>query len=136
MDFHIGKSLIFNLANATILFNSTKWEEVVVLKRILRCFELSYGLKINLAESMMVGVGCLEEQIQPLANKIHCKFGKLPFSYLGLPIIAQLRSKVVWRPIVESFERKLSLWKRNSLWAEESLLSSHLFPIFRSITCL
>lgn len=93
--FRLAKSLVFDLTNATILFNSTKWEEVVVLKRILRCFKLSYGLMINLAESMMVGVGCLEEQIQPLANKIHCKVGKLPFSYVGLPIGAQLRSKAV-----------------------------------------
>lgn len=42
-------------ADDTILFSSTRWEEVVVLKRILRYFELCSGLKINLSKSLMVG---------------------------------------------------------------------------------
>ena len=39
------------------------WQEVVVLKRILRRFELCSGLKINLSKSLMVGVGSTDEEI-------------------------------------------------------------------------
>lgn len=42
----------FRFATETIHFSSTRWEEVQVSKRILICFELSSGLKINLAKSM------------------------------------------------------------------------------------
>lgn len=52
-------------ANDTILFSSTSLEEVLVLKRILRFSELSSRLKINLAKSVLVVVGCLDEVIQP-----------------------------------------------------------------------
>lgn len=38
-------------ANGTILFSLSKLEEVVSLKRILRCFELSSGLRINLSKT-------------------------------------------------------------------------------------
>lgn len=36
------------------------------------------------------------------------KVGKLPFLYLGLPIGAPSRSKVVWDLVAPSFIRKLS----------------------------
>lgn len=72
-------------ADDMILFSSARWDEVVVLKRILRCFELILGLKINLAKSMVVGVGCPLEDVQQLACRLHCKVGKMPLSYLGLP---------------------------------------------------
>ena len=51
-------------ADDTILFNSTRWEEVVALKRILRHFELCLGLKINLSRSLIVGVGLMDEEIK------------------------------------------------------------------------
>lgn len=37
-------------ANDTIPFSSSKWDEVVVLRRILRCFKLEFGLKINISK--------------------------------------------------------------------------------------
>lgn len=67
--FKLGKGVEaithLQFANDTILFSSTSLEEVLVLKRILRCFELSSRLKINLAKSVVVVVGCSDEVIQP-----------------------------------------------------------------------
>ena len=60
-------------------------------------------------------VGSTDEVIQSLALKFHCKFGKSPLLYLGLPIRGKVRSKEVWNPVVENFKRKLSMWKRNYL---------------------
>lgn len=117
--FNVGQDgmAITNLQFAvdTIIFSSSKWEEVAVLKRILRCFELSRGLKINLAKSMLVGVGCSEEVVQPLVRNLACNVGKLPCIYLGLPLGGNSRSKSFWDPVVEKFERRLSSWKRNYL---------------------
>lgn len=52
-----GEETISHLqfADNAILFNSQRWEEVVTLTRILRCFELVLGLKINLSKSLLVG---------------------------------------------------------------------------------
>lgn len=54
-------------ANDTVLFRSTKSEEILALKRILQCFQLVSGLKINISKSILVGVKCAEETIQSLA---------------------------------------------------------------------
>lgn len=77
----------------TILFSSAKWEEIIALKRILRCFEIVFGLKINLFKSSLVSVGCPEEKVHLIAERLHCKYEKLPFKYLRLPIGANPRSK-------------------------------------------
>lgn len=99
----------------TIFFSSPYMEEIVTLKRILRCFELSFELKINLTKSVMVSVGCSHEALQLLASVFRCKASKLPLMYIGLPLGAHSRSKAVWNSVVDSFARKLSTWKRNYL---------------------
>ena len=102
-------------ADDTILFCSSNQEEVVNLKQVLRCFQLCSGLKINLSKSLLVGVGCPKETIKDLANLIHCNAGKLPISYLGLPIGGKPRFKEMWSLVVERVERKFSIWKRKYL---------------------
>eukprot|EP00268_Persea_americana_P059167 TRINITY_DN7235_c1_g2_i2.p1 TRINITY_DN7235_c1_g2~~TRINITY_DN7235_c1_g2_i2.p1 ORF type:complete len:142 (+),score=22.66 TRINITY_DN7235_c1_g2_i2:1426-1851(+) len=74
-------------ANDTIPFSSSKWDEVVVLRRILRCFKLEFGLKINISKSLVVGVECPLEVVQSMADNLRCKVRVLPFLYLGLPVI-------------------------------------------------
>lgn len=76
-------------------------DDVVLLKKIIRYCDVSSSLKINLSESILVG---LDEMVQSLTSELHCKVGKLPFLYLGLPIGAHSRSKAVWDPIVENFK--------------------------------
>lgn len=68
-----------------------------------------------MAKSLLVGVGCSEEVIQPLARNLAYNVGKLPYIYLGLPLAGNSRSKSFWDLLVEKFERKLSSWKRNYL---------------------
>lgn len=85
---HSGGEMVTHLqfADDMILFTSTNWDEIVTLKRILRCFQMVSGLKINLSKSYLVGVGCSEENIQILATRLHCRKGSLPCQYLGLSI--------------------------------------------------
>lgn len=99
----------------TILFNSSRQEEFFVMKKTLRCFELCSRLKINLAKSMLVGVGCPEELIYSLASKLSCKAGQLPILYLAWPTSGSPSLNAFWDPVVERFERKLSAWKKSSL---------------------
>lgn len=79
---HNGKMIThLQFLNDIVLFCSAKWEELLVIKMILRCFELSLGLKINLVKSLLVGFDCQDEL---LASNLSCKVGKLPLIiYLG-----------------------------------------------------
>lgn len=73
------------------------------------------GLKVNIYKSLLVGIGYSEETTRVLANIIRCKSKRLSIIYLGLPIGVNSRSKSLWDPVVENFERKLSSWKRQHL---------------------
>ena len=47
-----------------------------------------------------------------LARILCCKVGRLPMSYLGMPLGAHFKDASIWNPILESVEKKLANWKR------------------------
>lgn len=55
-------------------------------------FEAMSGLKVNLQKSELIVVGKVGNANQ-LANLMGCNFGKLPSTYLGLPLGAKYKSK-------------------------------------------
>ncbi|XP_028087686.1 uncharacterized protein LOC114288382 [Camellia sinensis] len=73
-------------ADDTILFCEAEWEEIVNVKRILRCFEVMSGLKINFHESVVCGVGVSDTMVHDFTSTLHCLCQKLPLKYLGLPL--------------------------------------------------
>ncbi|KAL7597416.1 hypothetical protein Lser_V15G29053 [Lactuca serriola] len=85
------------------------------LNRILRCFFLASGLKVNLCKSKVFGIGVDDIDIAMLASILHCESASFPFSYLGLPIGDNMKLTRNWNPIVKKFNAKLSLWKARSL---------------------
>lgn len=64
---------------------------------------------------------CSEEIINPMADRLHCRVGWLPFQYLGLPIGANLRSKALWSLVIENFKKKLSSCKRHYTYLGERI---------------
>lgn len=54
----------------TILFTSTRWEEIAELEKILRCFWIVSRLKISLLKSLLKEVGGAEENIQLLEDTV------------------------------------------------------------------
>lgn len=101
----------------------------MVLKRILRCFELTSGLGINLSKGVTVGVGVSQREIQALAAKLHYKFGKLPLLCLRLPDTGKVKSRDVWNLVVGIFKRKLPMWKKEPplFWRKNHLNQSLSF---------
>ncbi|CAL5388524.1 unnamed protein product [Camellia sinensis] len=102
-------------ADDTIIFCEAKWEEIIMLKRILRCFEVMSGLKINFHKSIVCGIGVEEELVKEFAKTLNCLNQSLPLSYLGLPLGANPRRRSTWQPVVEKFKKKLASWKRRFL---------------------
>ncbi|KAJ0558404.1 putative reverse transcriptase zinc-binding domain-containing protein [Helianthus annuus] len=85
------------------------------LRRILRCFYLTSGLKVNLLKCNVYGIGVSEMEIQHMANIIDCKKGSFPFKHLGLTVGANMNLTRNWDPVIDTFRSRLSIWKAKHL---------------------
>ncbi|OMO58103.1 hypothetical protein CCACVL1_25585 [Corchorus capsularis] len=82
-------------------------EQLLNIKRILRCFQLISGLKINFNKSSLIAVGLDLQIVEQWAATINCKVGSLPCKYLGLLLGARHAATTVWKSVVEGFKAKL-----------------------------
>ena len=74
-------------------------------------FEVAFGLKVNLAKSVLILVGNVE-QVDTLAGILGCGVASLPLKYLGLPLGASYKAKHIWDGVLEKMEYRLASWKR------------------------
>jgi hypothetical protein len=83
-----GDVSISNLqfANDTLLMGVKSTANIRILKAILILFESVSGLKFNFHKSKLYGVNISDSWLHEAASVLHCKHGRLPFLYLGLPI--------------------------------------------------
>lgn len=80
---------------------------ILILKSILRCFEMTSGLKVNFYKSSLVGINVERRTTQVFANILNCKLMEIPFIYLGLPVGANPRALTTWQPIIEKVKKRL-----------------------------
>ncbi|KAI3784929.1 hypothetical protein L1987_44037 [Smallanthus sonchifolius] len=85
------------------------------LCRILRCFNLASGLKVNLAKCQLFSVGADSRGMEQIAGILHCSIGSFPFTYLGLKVGANMNLAKHWKPVIDTFRRRLSNWKAKTL---------------------
>ncbi|XP_028056846.1 uncharacterized protein LOC114260849 [Camellia sinensis] len=102
-------------ADDTVIFCEADRVKLVTIMRILRCFELVSGLKINFHKSVLSGVGVNEEDIKDFVSVLHCHSQKLPITYLGIPLGANPRRKSTWKLVIEKIKKKLASWKGKML---------------------
>lgn len=74
------------------------------LARILKCFYICSGLKVNFQKSRLFGIGIPEVDLQHQAQVLGCLKGSFPFTYLGVPVGANIAFKKYWRPIIDKFQ--------------------------------
>ena len=75
-----------NFADDTIFFMDSNQSSLINLVRLLRCFAVVSGLKVNFHKSQVVGVALDSNYIAESAARIFCQFSWLPLMYLGLPL--------------------------------------------------
>ena len=102
-------------ADDTLLFCEAQWEQLATFKRILTCFELTSGLRMNLFKSVLIGVNFDDTTVGDWAVRLKCKHGSFPIKYLGFPLAANPNRVTTWTPMIESIRRKLSSWKQKTL---------------------
>ncbi|KAK1413781.1 hypothetical protein QVD17_35564 [Tagetes erecta] len=83
--------------------------------RILRCFDLASGLKINFNKSCLYGIGLDTFDMELGALIFNCQIGLFPFIHLGIPIGANMSRVSSWKPISDKFKARLSGWKERTL---------------------
>ena len=98
-------------ADDTILFCDASREQLLYIRIVLIFFEAITGVKVNVGKSETVPVGEVGH-MDALARILCCKVGRLPMSYLGMPLGAHFKDASIWNPVLERVEKKLSGWKR------------------------
>ncbi|KAK1420098.1 hypothetical protein QVD17_21428 [Tagetes erecta] len=102
-------------ADDAIFVGTWSMSNIMNLSRILRCFYLASGLKVNYKKSRIFGLGVEDELINQAADNLKCQVGKFPFKYLGMPIGANMNHIKNWKDVVDIFESRLSTWKAKTL---------------------
>lgn len=102
-------------ADDSFLLCEAEKSEVLNLKRILRCFEVASGLKINFHKSVICGIGITGSALAEFACLLNCKSQNLPIKYLGLPLGANPKRKKTWKPVVDKVKLRLAGWKMKLL---------------------
>ncbi|WJZ90796.1 hypothetical protein VitviT2T_009917 [Vitis vinifera] len=95
----------------TLIFCKARREQLTNLSWILAWFEAASGLRINMAKSVLILVGEVDE-MEELAAELGCKLGVLPTVYLGLPLGANHKISSSWDGVEERMRRRLAQWKR------------------------
>ena len=85
------------------------------IKRILLSFYSFSGLEVNYDESGIIALGEEDSWAQSIAAKLGCQVVQLPFTYLGVPLGANMRKYPSWRPIIDKVQQRLSSWKATCL---------------------
>ncbi|XP_022033057.1 uncharacterized protein LOC110934177 [Helianthus annuus] len=121
-------------ADGVMLMGEWSEQSILNVKRLMRCFYLVSGLKINLKKSCLYNVGVSPEVCDQTANLLGCKAGSLPFTYLGLNVRGNMNRYHNWAPVIDSFEARLSLWKAStfSIGGRTTLVKSVLdsLPVY------
>jgi len=77
---------LLQFGDDTLFLCETKVQNALILKAVLRCFELVSGLRVNFSKTKVWGLGLDASMINEFSNTLNCKHMKIPFTYLGMPI--------------------------------------------------
>jgi hypothetical protein len=121
-------------ADDTLCIGEASIQNLWTIKSILRGFHLASGLKVNFGKSCLMGVNVRPDFVELACMFLNCRFGEVPFKYLGLPVGANPRRLLTWEPLLDYLKKRLRSWgeKHKSLGGRIVLINSVLntIPIF------
>ncbi|XP_023733277.1 uncharacterized protein LOC111881111 [Lactuca sativa] len=87
-----SNNMVSHLFYADIALFIGEWTEnnIKNLARILRCLHISSGLKVNFHKSKVFEVGSSLHETSRMAAPLGCQPASLPFTYLGVPVGANM----------------------------------------------
>jgi len=121
-----------------LFFCQPNYQSILAIKTMLRCFEITSGLKVNFHKSQVGAIGVYDEDMVVFFNCLNCKIMELPFKYLGLTIGGNPRSVAFWKPVIDKIRSRLARWKGKLLsmagrvWLIKSVINACLYFIYPS----
>jgi len=109
------KVSMLQYADNTLFFCKASIQSVWILKAILKCFELAFGLKVNYSKSKVGGVSVNINQTMIFAPIINCDIIKAPFSYSGVTVGGNHKRYAFWEGVLNKLRSRLCSWKGKSL---------------------
>ncbi|GKV07538.1 hypothetical protein SLEP1_g19298 [Rubroshorea leprosula] len=123
--------------NDSILFGKAVESNIWATKSVMRIFELVSGLKTNFGKSQLFGINVSDEWMSKMGHILCCKQGAFLCRYLGVPIGGSIKSIALWKPLIDTFEKKLSQWKGRFLsFGGRITLLNAVLPVFQCSPCL
>ena len=68
---------------------------------------------MNFSKSKVFGVGVHDDEVRDISTFLKCDSAKLPFTYLGVTVGANMGLARNWKPVIYKVSSKLSSWKAN-----------------------
>ena len=102
---------LLQFADDTLFVCESNVQNILSIKAMLRCFELSSGLKVNFHKSKIGAIGVDMYEVKMYSGILHCSLMDIPFTYLGLPIGGNQARCSFWDPVLSKIRKKLSVWK-------------------------
>ncbi|GJS35690.1 RNA-directed DNA polymerase, eukaryota [Tanacetum coccineum] len=88
---------------------------IKTIVRVLKCFFMASGLKINLSKSKLSGIGVSKKEVDEAAAIVGCSTLIPPFQYLGVKIGAPMSRINSWKEVIDKVSSRLSKWKIKTL---------------------
>jgi hypothetical protein len=83
-----------------------------ILKWILTCFELMYGVRINYHKNELVPINISEsEELQTYADIFGCLVGGFPIKYLGIPLHYNKLRREDIQPLIDKIVKMIAGWR-------------------------
>lgn len=115
-----NRPMIYHLLYADYAISVGEWthNNIKILARILRCFQISSGLKINFHKHRVIVV-CVDENETKLKDSdLGCMVDTLPFVYFGVPIGDYMKRRKHWKPMIDKFQSNNQIGKSNPFYFE------------------
>ena len=98
-------------ADDMVILCRAKEESMTYVARVLRCFHVMLGLRVNFRKSGLLCIGTSDATSPRLASRMKCDILQLPFKYLGFPMGENMNRIAAWNPLVERVQNRLATWK-------------------------
>ena len=111
------KELITHLqfADDVVLFISQDIDSIMGIKRVLQCFQVISGLKINFSKSSLYGYGGSEQNLVEWAALLGCEVGKGELKYLGATLGASPTRLKYWDPLLAKVQARVQSYDSSTL---------------------
>nr|GEZ55972.1 RNA-directed DNA polymerase, eukaryota [Tanacetum cinerariifolium] len=106
-----------------------------IILKVLKCFHMASGLKININKSKLMGYGVHSDEVETATRYIGCAPLVALFSHLGVKVGGRMERINSWDDVVSKVTSRLSKWKLKTLSIGcrliliKSLLTS--FPLYQ-----